>query len=219
MTITEEFLEASREIWNQFYEHPFVKGIGDGTLEQKKFIHYLIQDTLYLIDYGKAFMVGAAKATELGAMQFLANYADNMVNSDSDVNKRYLKRFGIPLEEVYRTELSLDNLSYVSYMLRIAYEGGTAETLAAVLPCAISYEDIAKRMIVKNPSCIDDPIYGDFIANYAREAFHDNIQKMIELVNELSMDYSKEQRKRLVDIFMVCSRYEMKFWDLSWELK
>lgn len=219
MTITEEFLEASREIWDQFYQHPFVKGIEDGTLEKKKFIHYLIQDTLYLIDYGKAFAVGAAKAPDLKTMQFLAEYADNMVNSDSDVNKRYLKRFGIPLEEVYRTELSLDNLSYVSYMLRIAYEGGAAEVLAAVMPCAVSYEDIAKRMIAENPACADDPVYGDFITNYAREAFHDNIQKMIEFVNELSKDYTKEQRKRLVDIFVNCSRYEMKFWDLSWEIK
>ena len=45
-------------------------------------------------------------------------------------------------EEVRKTARSLDNLSYTSYMIRVAYEEGEAEILAAILSCAYSYEVI-----------------------------------------------------------------------------
>lgn len=62
MNITEHFLDSSKEIWEQYHKHPFVRGIGEGTLDKEKFRFYIIQDYLYLIDYAKVFSIGAAKA-------------------------------------------------------------------------------------------------------------------------------------------------------------
>ena len=42
--------------------HPFVLGIGDGSLAPAKFRHFMIQDFLFLIDYARALAMGAAKA-------------------------------------------------------------------------------------------------------------------------------------------------------------
>ena len=49
--ITNRFLEKTEKLWNDFNNHPFVKGIADGSLDKNKFKHYIIQDTLYLRDY------------------------------------------------------------------------------------------------------------------------------------------------------------------------
>ena len=125
----------------------------------------------------------------------------------------------LTLEEIYNTPLSLDNLSYVSYMIQVAYEGGSAEALAAIMPCALSYEAIAKHMIANNPKCVDDLFYGDFISNYARQAFHENNERMISLINNLSKDYDESRKEKLIEIFVRSSEYEMLFWDLSWNLK
>lgn len=217
--ITSRFLEKTEQLWNDFNKHPFVKGIADGSLEKEKFKHYIIQDTLYLKDYARAFLIGAAKAEDMEVMSFLATGGCNMINSQDDVNKRYMRRMGLTLEEIYSTPFSLDNLSYVSYMIRIAYEGGAAEALAAIMPCALSYEAIAKQMIANNPKCVEDPFYGDFIFNYARDAFHENNEKMISLIDNLSKDYDEDRKKNLVDIFVRSSEYEMLFWNLSWELQ
>ena len=162
---------------------------------------------------------GAAKSEDMEVMGFLATGGCNMINSQDDVNKRYMRRMGLTLEEIYSTPFSLDNLSYVSYMIRIAYEGGAAEALAAIMPCALSYEAIAKRMIANDPKCVEDSFYGDFISNYARDAFHENNEKMISLIDNLSKDYDEDRKKNLVDIFVRSSEYEMLFWNLSWELK
>lgn len=217
--LTTEFLKNTEKLWEEYNEHLFVKGIADGTLEQEKFKHYIIQDTLYLKDYARTFLIGAAKADDIECMSFLAASGGNMINSQDDVNKRYMRRMGLTLDEIYNTPFSLDNLSYVSYMIRVAYEGGAAEALAAIMPCALSYEAIAKKMIADNPKCVEDPFYGDFISNYARDAFHDNNEKMKNLLNNLVKDYDDARKKRLIEIFVRSSEYEMLFWNLSWELK
>lgn len=37
MKTVEYLLKATAEIWNSYYEHPFVKGIENGTLNKEKF--------------------------------------------------------------------------------------------------------------------------------------------------------------------------------------
>ena len=79
MNITEHLLDSSKEIWKQYHKHPFVRGIGDGTLDKEKFRFYIIQDYLYLIDYAKVFSIGAAKAQDLSTMQFFSGYANELL--------------------------------------------------------------------------------------------------------------------------------------------
>ncbi len=46
------------------HNHPFVVGMGDGTLEKDKFQYYIIQDYLYLLDYAKLYAIGVVKSNE-----------------------------------------------------------------------------------------------------------------------------------------------------------
>ena len=47
------------------HEHPFVRGIGDGTLPEAALPRYVRQDYLFLIDYGRLLALGAARAPRL----------------------------------------------------------------------------------------------------------------------------------------------------------
>ena len=217
--IVEKMLEATKDLWEGFYQHPFVKGIADGSLSDERFRHYLVQDTLYLKEYARTYYIGAAKEEDVNIMLFMSKVGDGMIANDEDVNKRNLRRLGVEIDSVYQTPMSLDNLSYVSYMEKVAYKGGTAEALAAVMPCGLSYEYLAKRMVEENPKCLENEKYGDFIGNYIRDQFCDNNAKYIELIEKLAENYSEEQIDNLVEIFVRCAEYEMRFWDLSWEIQ
>ena len=35
------------EPWRAYTHHPFVQGLGDGTLPQASFLHYLVQDYVF----------------------------------------------------------------------------------------------------------------------------------------------------------------------------
>ena len=67
------------------------------------------------------------------------------MNGELDVHSGYMGKFNVSQEEIDDMKPSLDNLSYTSYMLRVAYEEGEVEILAAILSCAYSYEVIAKK--------------------------------------------------------------------------
>lgn len=80
-----------------------------------------------------------------------------------DIHRGYLGRFGITREELDAARPALHNLSYTSYMLRTAYEGGEAEILTAILSCAYSYEVIAKDIVRSRPEAAQHSFYGEWV--------------------------------------------------------
>ena len=110
----------------------------------------------------------------------------------------------------------MDNLSYTSYMLRVAYEEGEAEILAAILSCAYSYEIIAKKIVKNNPASMEDEFYGDWIKGYISDSYAEENKVLLEELNRLTTTYTEKQIQHLTDIFVACSRYELAFWEMSW---
>lgn len=215
MNTVERLLEATKDIWKAYNEHPFVLGIQNGTLDKDKFRYYIIQDYLYLEDYAKTFAVGVAKAKSLKIANLFAKYI-SVMNGELDVHNGYLARMGVTQKEIDSTPRSLDNLSYTSYMLRVAYEEGEAEILAAILSCAYSYEVIAKNILKNKPASINDAFYGDWIRGYASEGYAEENIVLLSEINRLTENYTEKQIQHLVDIFVACSRYELAFWEMSW---
>ncbi len=219
MTTTERLLAATEDIWAKYYTHPFVRGIADGTLDREKFRYYMIQDYLYLIDYAKVFAVGVSKAKDGETMKLFAGYVHQILDGEMDIHRSYMARLGITLEEAEQTPVALDNLSYTSYMLRVAFEEGAGEVAAAILSCALSYEYIAKEILRTNPDAEQHPFYGEWIRGYASEEYAATNQALIELMDTLTADATEAQLAYLTEVFVNCSRYELGFWDMAWEVQ
>ncbi len=219
MTTVERLLDATKEIWNSYYEHPFVKGIEDGTLDKEKFRYYIMQDFLYLQEYVKTFAIGVAKAKSNETTQAFSNYITLLTGSEMDIHHGYMGKFGVTQEELDQIPRALDNLSYTSYMLRVAYEETEVEILAAILSCGYSYELIAKNMVKNNPDCVNHEFYGDWITGYSSDGYAAGNTIFMDLLNRLTENYTEEQLQHLTDIFVACSRYEYLFWDFSWNMK
>jgi thiaminase/transcriptional activator TenA len=219
MAVVDRLLAAARPIWDRYNEHPFVKGIEDGTLDKEKFRYYILQDYLYLEEYAKVFAIGVAKAEDLEMIRLFAGYINVLTDGEMDIHRGYMGELGITQEELDAMPRALDNLSYTSYMLRVAYEETQVEILAGILSCAHSYEMIAKRIIENNPDSVNHPFYGDWIKGYASDAYtKENVALMAHL-DRLTEYYTEQQIQHLIDIFVACSRYEELFWDMSWEMK
>jgi thiaminase/transcriptional activator TenA len=210
---------AVEEIWAEYHQHPFVKGIADGTLDREKFRYYIIQDYLYLIEYTKVFGIGIAKAKSAEVTKLFASYVHLLTEGEMDIHRGYMGIFGVTEKELADTPRALDNLSYTSYMLRIAYEEGEAEVLAAILSCAYSYEMIARNIVRNNPASVDHKFYGDWIKGYASDEYSKENAVLFEILEKLTEHYTDEQKRHIVDIYVACSRYELAFWDLSWDMK
>ena len=61
----QEMRHASDPLWQAILAHPFVTGIGDGTLSRDRFEFFLKQDYVYLIDFSRVFALASAKSWQL----------------------------------------------------------------------------------------------------------------------------------------------------------
>ena len=219
MTTTNRLLACTETLWNAYLEHPFVRGLADGSLDREKFRYYMVQDYIYLIDYARVFALGVIKARDMETMRLFAGYVSQILDGEMDIHKGYMKRLGIALRDAEAAKPALHNLSYTAYMLRIAYDEGPAEIAAAILSCALSYEHIALRMLEQNPDADKHPFYGEWVRGYANEEYHKANLELIELTERLTQGCSEAQLRHLEEIFRNCSQYEMLFWDMAWEMR
>ncbi|MBQ8497193.1 MAG: thiaminase II [Clostridia bacterium] len=218
MKLIDKMIAVTTDIWSEYNKHPFVKGIEDGTLDREKFRYYIIQDYLYLIEYTKVFGIGIAKAKSTEIMRLFASYVHLLTDGEMDIHRGYMGKFGVTEAELADTPRALDNLSYTSYMLRIAYEEGEAEVLAAILSCAYSYEVIARNIVKNNPDSLNHEFYGEWICGYASDEYSAENKVLIAMLEKLTAHYTDEQKQHIVDIYVACSRYELAFWDLAWNM-
>ncbi len=219
MTTTQRLFLAVRDIWAEYNRHPFVLGIQNGTLPKEKFRHYILQDYLYLQDYARSFAIGTAKARSLETARLFSGYVNVLTGSEMDIHRGYMGILTVTQEEITAIRPALANLSYTSYMLRVAYEEGEAEILTAILSCACSYEFIAKNMLKNDPACTAHPFYGQWIQGYSSVEYARENLVLLQTLDSLTRDYAEAQYRHLEEIFLACSRYEMGFWNMAWNME
>ncbi len=218
MTFTERLHEAAAPIWKECIEHPFLQGIADGSLPVEKFRYFMLQDYLYLLDYARVFALGVVKARDPLLMRIFAKNVDAILDGEMSIHRAYMARLGIAETDVFSVKSALDNLSYTNYMLSVAQSGGVAELVASILACSWSYAEIGQTLAAI-PGTVDHPFYGEWVRSYASEEYAATNNALIELMNNLAVGITEEQRAYLTDIFVHCSRYELGFWSMAWEMR
>ena len=210
--------DAAAPVWEACLRPPFVTGIGDGTLDMEKFRYFMLQDYLYLFDYARVFALGVVKARDPELMRVFAANVDAILGGEMKIHRAYMKRLDITEEQVFSIKPALANLSYTSYMLSVAQTGGPMEIVASILACSWSYAEIGQALAAI-PGAAEHPFYGEWIRGYASEEYAATNQALIELMDSLAADAGEEQLAYLTDVFVNCSRYELGFWDMAWDVQ
>lgn len=210
--------DAAASVWEACLRHPFVTGIGDGTLDMEKFRYFMLQDYLYLFDYARVFALGVVKARDPELMRVFAANVDAILGGEMKIHRAYMKRLDITEEQVFSIKPALANLSYTNYMLSVAQTGGPMEIVASILACSWSYAEIGQALAAI-PGAAAHPFYGEWIRGYASEEYAATNQALIELMDSLAADAGEEQLAYLTDVFVNCSRYELGFWDMAWDVQ
>ena len=216
LKVSERLYRKAWPIWESYFDHPFVKGIADGTLPVSKFQFYMIQDHKYLMQYAKVFALGLIRSVEESDMRTFSSLITATLDTENAVHQSYLGRLGISREMIDSTPMCMNNESYTNYMISIGFKGGLAEIAAAVLACSWSYELIGEFIEKNYPKGIEHPFYGNWIGTYTSKGFRDCNDDMIKMCDRFSEGYSEEQIRNLERIVEICSNYEYQFWDMAW---
>jgi len=212
--LTDALYAAAKPIWDAQLEHPFVRGIGDGSLDEALFRNWVIQDYAYLKEFSRVFAWAVAKADRLDSMGWYAAVLNLTLNTEMELHRKYAARFGLSPADLEAAEAWPTTRAYTDFLVRTAADGDMADLLAALLPCAWGYVYIAERLAANAPP--SDQRYADWIAQYASPEFRDAAEWLKAELNREAEGATAEKRKRLEGLFVLSSRYEWRFWEMCW---
>lgn len=215
MRLTEEQFRAAREVWEAQLDHPFVRGIADGSLEEGRFRRWVLQDYRYLEEFSRVFAWAAAKADRLEAMGWYARMLDLTLNTEMQLHRDYAASFGLSPEDLEAADMRPTTRAYTDFLVRCAADGDMARLLSALLPCAWGYAWIAERMARgEGPG---DERYRAWIDQYTSGEFREAAEWLRRETDRLGTGRSADEREALVATFVLSSRYEWMFWEMCWE--
>jgi thiaminase (transcriptional activator TenA) len=215
VSFSAELREAAAPVWERHVAHPFVAGIGDGTLPEEKFRFYVRQDYLFLIDYGRLLALGAARAPRLAWMRRFAALAESVLESEMDLHRQFAARWGITAEQLESETTAPATDAYCDFLLRTASLGDFAELVAALLPCMWGYAEIGQALAASPP---DHEGYAEWIAAYASEDFARLAEWARELTDAAAADVAGPGRRRMHAAFRASSEHELAFWEQAFRL-
>lgn len=213
---TDRLFENVRPIWEKNHNHSFVQELGKGTLAKEKFIHYMKQDYVYLIDYAKLFAIGVLKAKDLETMDQFAHILHETLHFEMELHRQFAAEFGITREELEATEPTPVNLAYTRYMLDVAQNGSLAEVVACLLPCAWDYWEIGKLLRKQYGDQLSTNPYAKWIETYDSEEFSEGAKWLIQLMDELAEGKPERELVQLEKHFQITSKYEYLFWEMNY---
>ena len=213
-----ELRNLADPLWSRELTHPFVSGIGNGTLDVEIFQFYLKQDYIFLIEYSRAIAVAAAKATDLEDMAWFSRLLEETLNTEMALHIDYCKEFGIEKAEILATTAQPGTHNYTQHLLGTAYSKSPLHTAVAILPCAWGYAEIGQKL-AKRKAVPQSNLYKKWIYMYSSEEFEDLARWLRSYIDREVLLIPDEEKKALERTFLVSSEYEYEFWDCSYKMK
>jgi thiaminase/transcriptional activator TenA len=206
--------QAADPLWRQSLEHPFVRGIADGTLPVERFARYVLNDSYYLSVFAQVQALAAAKAPDLATAGRLAYHAQATAEAEHQLHETFFGMLGIRRDEAFLPAPAA--YRYATHLLAVASQGSFGEILAAILPCYWLYWEIGERYKHSRPN---HPVYDRWIATYGDEWFAELVKEQIQRLDAVAQDASPAERMRMQRHFLISSQYELEFWNIGWNME
>lgn len=217
MTFIEESIQHSWDIWQQYVEQPFLKDIRRDKLDPAVFHHYLVEDTIYLMEYARCIAIGIYKSKTMEEMRLFYDML-KFVESDENVARvKLLAMMGTDVKDIENKEPTIENRAYTSFLLQTAKEEGILEILFAILPCMLSYAFIGKELMRENPRIVAEHSYAPWIHEYVADEYIEKCKKWASQADEFCKGYPQEKQEHLKKIFREASVHELNFWKMSYQ--
>lgn len=195
---------AGGETWHQILDLPFVRALGEGTLDEDLFAFYLDQDALYLRDYSRALATLSARADTAEAQVHWAAGAHEAIAAESQLHEGWLAnraRLGAP---------SPITMGYTNFLRASAAGEDYVVGAAAILPCYWLYEEVGAVLSSQNHA--DHP-YAEWLSMYGGEEFAADVARSLAEVERAFEAASPAQRVRAAQAYLSACVYEREFFD------
>lgn len=230
--------QSIADVYANILKHPFINELANGTLPREKFLHYMVQDSLYLVEFARTLAILAARAETPDEMLHLIEASRDTMVVERGLHEGFFKEFGITKVLYEGADKTNATEIYSGFLLSQAYESAFEVAVAAVLPCFWIYLEVGKEIYGKSGVSKEIPLihrssmeakvargmkqtpntsisnpYQRWIETYAGGEFEGMAERMRQYVNTLAAKTDARTRAKMLAAFTRSSQLEYVFWD------
>jgi thiaminase/transcriptional activator TenA len=207
-------MSLSTTLWNRNHDlvtacldHPFVQGIGDGTLAERKFAYYVGQDAFFLEAFARAYSLTAAKADRWSVFQVFHTLATGVLE-ELRLHEGYALEWGVNLRTIQPGQATRQ---YTDFLLSTAWSQPVAVTAVAMAPCMRLYAFLGQSLLTQQSGSRHP--YSEWIDTYGSDEFDPLAQQLEAIVDETG-----HENEVMQTTYRYAMEYELNFFDAAWQV-
>ena len=210
--------ENHKDNWLLYTKHEFINKLSNDTLKEEKFLNYLIQDYLFLIQFSKAWSLAILKSDNLEEMKIAASTVNDLINFEMELHITLCANYGISKSDLENADEENQNIAYTRYVLELGYSGDFLDLLSSLAPCVLGYGEIGLNCQNSNPKTL---MYKKWIETYSSIEYQDvckNVSGLIDKAFLLRLGTNFENTykwKKVNQIFNKSTLLEIDFWNMA----
>lgn len=200
MSLSARLWAASADRAAAALAHPFVQGIGDGSLPRERFQGYVAQDAFFLECFARAYALALARSEDRASLDAFGDLL-NGVRDELRLHASYAAAWDVDLTGVQPVPATS---AYTDFLLATASLGGVGLTCAAMTPCMRLYAHLGQSLTAQGP-------YAEWVRTYADPGFEALAARLEELLDRHAEDTAQTAAayRRAMDL-------EIAFFDAAW---
>jgi thiaminase (transcriptional activator TenA) len=207
MSVSKALWEENQDLAIACLQHPFVQGIGDGSLPREKFAYYVGQDVFFLEAFARAYSIAAAKSPDWVGFGIFHDLAGGVLQ-ELKLHQGYAAQWGVNIQDVLPGAATR---GYTDFLLATAWSQQVGVTAAAMLPCMRLYHFLGQKLAQPE---IPEHDYADWIRTYSSAEFEPLAKQLAELADRYAT---------LTPLVKSTYRYAMQceeaFFQAAWEVR
>jgi thiaminase (transcriptional activator TenA) len=205
--------DANGDDWRRYISHEFVQQLGNGSLPEPAFRHYLIQDYLFLIHFARAYALAAYKGETLEDLKSAMAAASALVDTEMGLHVGFCAGWGLSEAEMAAAAEDNATLAYTRYVLERGMAGDLLDLHIALAPCVLGYAEIGLALSTAPETKRDKNSYSPWIDMYAGDEYQQVARQAATYIERLAVRRGAEARfDGLTRTFGEATRLEALFW-------
>ena len=203
--IAQALWQSSEAVAKAALEHPFVRGLADGSLPPQRFARYMEQDAYFLDTFARAYAMALAKCPDRDGFFAFKELLDGVLD-ELTLHQELAQRHNLNLQP----EPSPATLAYTDFLLRVAAMCSVGEIVAAMTPCMRLYawlgQQLAGQLSQTSP-------YRDWVMTYSSAEFEALAARLESL-----LDHYGEGLTAVPSHYRRAMDLEYAFFDEAWHV-
>jgi thiaminase/transcriptional activator TenA len=216
-TFADDLKQSCIDTWNKILNHTFLIEISTNALPIEKFVFYLKQDRIFLIEFCSFLQAVKQKSHDVHLAELFDKLLCSTINFEMQMQNQILNSLGISPDSSLNSIPSTTTLSYTSYLRNVSLSSSAADNMgkivSAMAPCPWTYFEIAEKLSRYN---IENDTYRKWVQFYSSSESFMQVEDLKKILCALAKEASNKDKLVMKKYFATACNYELLFWDMAY---